>query len=109
MLGETVGWRRWCAVLVGFLGVLVMLRPGVAPIGAGSLAALGAACASACAILLVRKLSTTETTTSIAFYSNLVAVLLMAPAAARRSSCRPRSTSRSWPPPAWSAAARCWS
>jgi drug/metabolite transporter (DMT)-like permease len=77
ILGEAVGWRRWCAVAVGFLGVLVMLRPGVAPVGAGSLAALGAAGASACAILLVRKLSLTETTTSIAFYSNLVAVLLI--------------------------------
>ena len=77
ILGEAVGWRRWSAVLVGFLGVLVMLRPGVAPIGPGSLAALGAACASACAILLVRKLSVTETTTSIAFYSNVTAVVLI--------------------------------
>ncbi|HYZ26067.1 MAG TPA: DMT family transporter [Geminicoccaceae bacterium] len=77
ILGEAVGWRRWCAVAVGFVGVLVMLRPGVAPVGAGSLSALGAACASACAILLVRKLSLTETTTSIAFYSNVVAVLLI--------------------------------
>jgi drug/metabolite transporter (DMT)-like permease len=76
ILGEAVGWRRWSAVLVGFIGVLVMLRPGVAPIGAGNLAALGAACASACAILLVRKLSVTETTTSIAFYSNVTAVVL---------------------------------
>jgi drug/metabolite transporter (DMT)-like permease len=78
ILGEAVGWRRWSAVLVGFAGVLVMLRPGIAPIGPGSLAALGAACASACAILLVRKLSLTETTTSIAFYSNLVAVVFTA-------------------------------
>jgi drug/metabolite transporter (DMT)-like permease len=76
ILGEAVGWRRWSAVLVGFVGILVMLRPGVAPIGPGNLAALGAACASACAILLVRKLSITETTTSIAFYSNLTAVVL---------------------------------
>ena len=76
ILGEAVGWRRWSAVLVGFVGILVMLRPGIAPIGPGSLAALGAACASACAILLVRKLSVTETTTSIAFYSNLTAVVL---------------------------------
>jgi drug/metabolite transporter (DMT)-like permease len=76
ILGEAVGWRRWSAVLIGFIGVLVMLRPGVAPIGTGSLAALGAACASACAILLVRKLSVTETTTSIAFYSNVTAVVL---------------------------------
>jgi drug/metabolite transporter (DMT)-like permease len=76
ILGEAVGWRRWSAVLVGFVGVLVMLRPGMAPISLGSLAALGAACASACAILLVRKLSVTETTTSIAFYSNVTAVVL---------------------------------
>jgi drug/metabolite transporter (DMT)-like permease len=78
ILGEAVGWRRWSAVLIGFVGVLVMLRPGVAPLGAGSLAALGAACASACAILLVRKLSITETTPSIAFYSNVTAVVLVA-------------------------------
>ena len=28
-LGEPVGWRRWSAILVGFLGVLVIIRPGV--------------------------------------------------------------------------------
>jgi drug/metabolite transporter (DMT)-like permease len=28
MLGERVGWRRWSAVFVGFIGILVMLRPG---------------------------------------------------------------------------------
>jgi drug/metabolite transporter (DMT)-like permease len=76
ILGEPVGWRRWSAVVVGFLGILIMLRPGVAPIGVGSLAALGAACASACAILLVRKLSVTETTTSIAFYSSLTVLVV---------------------------------
>ena len=52
ILGEHVGWRRWSAVAVGFVGVLIMLRPGIAPIGIGSLSALGAACFSACAILL---------------------------------------------------------
>jgi drug/metabolite transporter (DMT)-like permease len=76
ILREAVGWRRWSAVVVGFIGVLVMLRPGVAPIGAGNLAALGAACAAACAVLLMRKLSVTETTTSIAFYSNVTAAVL---------------------------------
>jgi drug/metabolite transporter (DMT)-like permease len=77
VLGESVGWRRWSAVAVGFLGVLIMLRPGVAPIGPGSIAALGAACCSACAILMVRKLSATESTASIALYSNLTVVLVM--------------------------------
>ena len=27
--GETVGWRRWTAIVVGFVGVLVILRPGL--------------------------------------------------------------------------------
>jgi drug/metabolite transporter (DMT)-like permease len=78
ILGERVGWRRWSAIAVGFAGVLIMLRPGVAPIGPGSLAALGAACFSAVAILLVRKLSATESTASIALYSNLTVILVMA-------------------------------
>ncbi|MGH6942916.1 MAG: DMT family transporter, partial [Geminicoccaceae bacterium] len=33
VLGERVGWRRWSAVGVGFVGVLIMLRPGMAPVG----------------------------------------------------------------------------
>lgn len=43
-LGEQVGWRRWSAILVGFLGVLLVLRPGgnTVPLWAG-LAAIGSA------------------------------------------------------------------
>ncbi len=79
VLGEPVGWRRWSAVGVGFIGVLIMLRPGVAPIGIGSLATFGAACLSALSILLVRKLGTTESTAGIALYSNLTVALAMLP------------------------------
>ena len=32
-LGERVGWRRWTATLVGFAGVLLIIRPGAAPFG----------------------------------------------------------------------------
>lgn len=78
VLGEPVGWRRWSAVAVGFVGVLIMLRPGEAPIGLGTLAALAAACLSACGVLLVRKLGTTESTAGIALYSNLTIVAVMA-------------------------------
>ncbi|MCR9219765.1 MAG: DMT family transporter [Alphaproteobacteria bacterium] len=42
-LKETVGIRRWAAVLVGFLGVLVILRPGVEALQPGALVALAAA------------------------------------------------------------------
>lgn len=40
-LGETVRWRRWTATIVGFLGVLVMLRPGAGMVEWAALAALG--------------------------------------------------------------------
>jgi drug/metabolite transporter (DMT)-like permease len=79
VLGEQVGWRRWSAILAGFAGVLIMLRPGAETMSLGALAAVGAACASAFGALLVRKLSRTETTAAIAFYSNLTILLGMAP------------------------------
>lgn len=40
-LGEKVGWRRWAAILVGFFGVMVVIRPGLEGFDAWSLVALG--------------------------------------------------------------------
>jgi drug/metabolite transporter (DMT)-like permease len=40
IFGETVGWRRWAAVLVGFVGVLIILKPGMAGFSALSLLAV---------------------------------------------------------------------
>jgi drug/metabolite transporter (DMT)-like permease len=77
LLGETVRWRRWSAILVGFVGVLIMLQPGSGSFDLAAGAALLAAFASALSIVLVRKLSTTETTASIAFYANVTVVLVM--------------------------------
>ncbi len=71
ILGEPVGWRRWSAVVVGFVGVLIMLRPGTGVVGAGAVAALTCACAYACSIITLRKLSATETTPSFLLYGNL--------------------------------------
>jgi drug/metabolite transporter (DMT)-like permease len=45
LLGERVGWRTWAAILVGFAGVLVIIRPGAAPVSGSVLCMLGA---SAC-------------------------------------------------------------
>jgi drug/metabolite transporter (DMT)-like permease len=75
LLGETVRWRRWSAVLVGFAGVLIMLQPGSGSLDFAAGAALLAASASALSIVLVRKLSATETTASIAFYTNAVVII----------------------------------
>ena len=78
LLGETVRWRRWSAILFGFGGVLIMLQPGSGVLGPGAGAALFAAIAAASSIVLVKKLSTTETTSSIAFYTNATVVVVMA-------------------------------
>ena len=47
VLGEAVGVRRWAAVLVGFAGALVVLRPGLTVLQPGALLALGAGCSFA--------------------------------------------------------------
>lgn len=76
-LGEQVGWRRWSAIIVGFIGVMIMLDPGQSTVGLGSIAALAAALAASCSVVMVRKLSATESTGSIALYSNLLVALVM--------------------------------
>ncbi|NPD68310.1 DMT family transporter [Lichenicola cladoniae] len=59
-LKEPVGWRRWSAVLVGFLGVLIVLRPGLQPFTMGHLAAILGALAGAVTIVILRALGPTE-------------------------------------------------
>ncbi len=68
ILGEHVGWRRWAAVLVGFTGVLVILRPGAGLINLASLAVLAAAAAYAGLAITARKLAATETTYAMSVY-----------------------------------------
>lgn len=55
VLGESVGWRRWTAVLTGFAGVLLIVRPGLAAFQPASLYILVAAAAYAVNFLLSRK------------------------------------------------------
>lgn len=67
-LGEHVGWRRWAAVSAGFVGVLIVLRPGAAQISSASVAVLFAAFCYACMAITSRKLSTTESTYALSVY-----------------------------------------
>jgi len=55
MLREPVGWRRWSAVLVGFVGVLVMLSPGGGGFDWAAVAVLAAALSYALSMLIVRR------------------------------------------------------
>ena len=81
ILGEKVRWRRWSATVIGFAGVLIMVRPGEGSLQLGALVALANAAAVSISILLVRRLSDSETPlmilTQFAIFST---ILLTVPA-----------------------------
>ena len=81
LLGEKVRWRRWSATVIGFAGVLIMVRPGEGSLQLGALVALANAAAVSISILLVRRLSDSETPlmilTQFAIFST---ILLTVPA-----------------------------
>lgn len=80
-LGERVHARRWIAILVGFLGVLVVLRPGMVPVGIGPALVLFSTVAFAGVTVLVKRMTATEATTSVVFYQSLFVSVLTLPAA----------------------------
>ena len=68
LLGEQVGWRRWSAIAIGFLGMLIIVRPGSGVMGVGALYAIAAATGIAAATIIVKLLSKTEDTNAIVTY-----------------------------------------
>ncbi|HEY0522012.1 MAG TPA: DMT family transporter [Stellaceae bacterium] len=77
VLGERVGTVRWAAVLAGFAGVLIMLRPGGDFLEWGAVFALGNAVFYALGMLAVRELSRSgETSSSIVFFQTLLAAVV---------------------------------
>jgi drug/metabolite transporter (DMT)-like permease len=74
-LGEAVGWRRWTACTVGFLGVLLMVRPGFGAINLGMVAAAADAVLSAGVALTLKSLGRTERPQTIVFYFGLLSAL----------------------------------
>ena len=77
LLGEKVGWRRGVAVGVGLLGVLVVLRPGSAPMSLGHLAAMGSAVFGALASIIVRKVGRDERSVVLLLYPMAVNFVLV--------------------------------
>lgn len=81
LLGERVGWRRWSAVAVGFLGVLIILDPGQGAFSAPALMALLGAALHALNMILVRRLGARpEPVEIIGLVGNGLSVLALAPA-----------------------------
>ena len=76
LLGEQVGWRRWAAVLAGFVGILIITRPGSGVFGITALLPLTGAVFYAVAMVQIRKLSSTEPPACIVFYFTMVSMLL---------------------------------
>lgn len=76
ILGEVVGWRRWTATAVGFIGVLIMLRPGQAGIDPAALIAIAAAVLFAGGLVIIRYLSSTESPNQILFYYQMFGALI---------------------------------
>lgn len=68
ILGEKVGARRWAAIAVGLIGVLVVLRPGSADLGLGHLAALIASLGGACVAVILRKHGGSERSAVLILY-----------------------------------------
>jgi len=60
LLGEKVGVRRWTAVIIGFIGSLVVIRPGFLEINIASIAALGTGVMYGFYLIITRKLSTSD-------------------------------------------------
>ena len=68
LLKEKVGWRRWIAVILGFIGVLIILRPGNGTFSLASLSVVASAFAYALLAITARKLASTESTIAMSVY-----------------------------------------
>jgi len=75
-LNEQVGPRRWAAVAVGFLGVLIVMRPGAETFQLASLLPAIAAVAYASIHIMTRKIGTTESAATMTFYIQIVFIVV---------------------------------
>jgi drug/metabolite transporter (DMT)-like permease len=81
LLGETVGWRRWLATLIGLAGVLVVVRPGGSDFQAASILPVLSALGWALSLIITRMMSATEhplaTVTFSTVFGAVIATLLL--------------------------------
>ena len=76
LLREQVGIRRWSAVIIGFCGMLLVVRPGAGMLESGSLFMLGAAFLIGCTTIVIRILGRYDDPVCITFYFTLTGVLV---------------------------------
>ena len=71
LLGEKVGWRRWSAIFIGFLGVIIILQPGYRSLQFASLLGLAAVLCLALRDVVSRDMATEIPTLTVTFYACL--------------------------------------
>ena len=72
LLGEKVRMRRWGALLIGFAGAMIILRPGGAPLGAGQICAVLSAVLTGVTAVLIKQLTSRDDPDKIVFLTNLM-------------------------------------
>ena len=77
-LGEKVGKRRWAAVVLGLIGVIIVLRPGLQPLSLGHIAGLTAAVANSIGAIVVRKVGREERSQTLILFPMVAVLLIMA-------------------------------
>jgi len=77
-LGERIGGHRMVAILVGFAGALIIIRPGIIPINLGTVMILIAAFLYSCAHVVTKRLSDTESGTTVVFYMSVTILIYSA-------------------------------
>lgn len=80
-LGEVVRLRRWAAVLVGFAGAMIIVRPGVGDLGIGALCVLASTPIFSASNLISKALARTDSAHTIVIWQNIVIVICAAPVA----------------------------
>lgn len=81
VLGERMRLRRWSAVVAGFVGALVILRPGVGDVDPAALMVVLSSTCWAAAMLTVKRLSTTDSVVCIVTWNSVLLTLLSLPVA----------------------------
>jgi drug/metabolite transporter (DMT)-like permease len=76
LLGEKVGIRRWSAVIVGFAGVMIVVRPGTGAFDPAALYPIVSAAAWALGLILTRIMRSSDQVLTTIFYSTLVGLVI---------------------------------
>jgi drug/metabolite transporter (DMT)-like permease len=79
LLGEHVGWRRWAAIIVGFIGVLIIIRPGGNALHWSVVLMIGVTISFTLHNILTRKLAGVDSAYTQQIYSALLPTLCAAP------------------------------